>query len=589
MALGLKANSGDHKSRTGSVRRSREEKFVTRFRVGLTGLVVAFCIAFSGPAQASRMVVTAHQLASVAGLQMLQRGGAAIDAAIAAQMVLTLVEPQSSGIGGGAFLLHFESAGRKLRAFDGRETAPAAARGNLFLSEDGRAMKWRDARQGGRSVGVPGVMRMLALAHRKYGKLPWEILFQPAIAMANEGFPVPKRLHLAISKVKGWSKLEAAAAYFLDQHGHPWPVGHILKNPALAATLKVLSKDPDAVNVGPIAKDIVSAVAGYSENPGLLSIKDLADYQSKERTPVCDPYLAYKVCGMPPPSSGGPTVLMILGLAERLGLHRLEHTSPEWAHLFAEAGRVAFSDRNQYMADPDFVHQPIAGLLDNAYLDGRAGLIGVAKALGKVEPGRPPEKQGSRLAPDPGLTERGTSHLSIIDDEGNIVSMTSTVEASLGSRLMVGGFLLNNELTDFSFKPEKDGMLVANRVEPGKRPRSSMAPMIAFGQDGKPVLVAGSPGGSRIIGYVAGAVARVLGNGIHPQAAVEAGHVINRNTSKTEVEEGPGSSKLADALTALGHKVKVRALTSGLHLIQISPDGLVPGVDPRREGLAAGD
>jgi gamma-glutamyltranspeptidase/glutathione hydrolase len=535
------------------------------------------------------MVVTAHPLASKAGLQILRDGGSALDAAIAAQMVLTLVEPQSSGIGGGAFLLHYRQIDRLLQAFDGRETAPEAAGPDLFLKPDGSRMKWTEARQGGRSVGVPGTVRMLALAHREHGKLPWAALFAPAITLAAEGFPVPERMHAAVVRVKDWSLLPEAAAYFLDPQGEPWPAGHLLKNQALAATFRALAADPHALNEGTIAAQIVAAVRGYEANPGLLTVEDLAAYQPKVREAVCGLYLAYRICGMPPPSSGGPTVLMILGLSERLNLHEHDPLSPAWAHLFAEASRVAFADRNQYMADPDFVPQPTAGLIDPGYLDQRARLIDRAKALTTVEPGRPPEKQGSLLAPHPGLNERGTSHLSIVDETGNVVSMTTTIESSLGSRLMVGGFLLNNELTDFSFLPEKDGKPIANRVQSGKRPRSSMAPVIAFDAAGEPVLVAGSPGGSRIIGYTAGAIVRILGHGMHPEQAAAARHVINRNGATTEVEEGEGAEVLAAALTALGHKVKVRGLTSGLHLIKITEQGLQTGVDPRREGMAAGE
>lgn len=550
---------------------------------------IALSLAPTAGVKAASMAVAAHPLASGAGFAMLQRGGGAVDAAIAAQMILTLVEPQSSGIGGGAFLLHYRADDRLLQAFDGRETAPAAAGPGLFLKPDGEPMPWPEARQGGRAVGVPGAVRMLALAHREHGRLPWAELFEPAIRLADEGFPVPERLHAAVSQVKDWSLLPAAAAYFLDGEGRPWPAGHVLKNPALAETLRALAADPDALNTGPLAERIVAAVRGHAANPGVMTLGDLAGYRPLMREAVCGPYLAYRVCGMPPPSSGGPTVLMILGLAERLNLHAHDPGSPQWAHLFAEASQVAFADRDRYMADPGFVPQPTAGLLDRAYLDGRAMLIDPARALGKVEAGEPPEKQGRLPAPHQGLTERGTSHLSIIDAAGNIVSMTTTVEASLGSRLMVGGFLLNNQLTDFSFRPEKEGAPIANRVEAGKRPRSSMAPTIAFDASGQPVLVAGSPGGSRIIGYVAGAVARVLGHGMHPQQAVEARHVINRNGPTTEVEEGEGAEALAAALEALGHKVKTGGLTSGLHLIKITEQGLQAGVDPRRDGMAAGD
>ena len=553
-------------------------------------LIASFPAAWAaGPALSGQMAVTAHPLASQAAFAMLQRGGSAVDAAIAAQMVLTLVEPQSSGIGGGAFLLHYRAEGGLMQAFDGRETAPKAAGPGLFLKPDGSRMKWTDARQGGRSVGVPGTVRMLALAHGQHGRLPWADLFQPAIKLAADGFPVPERMHAAIARVKDWSLLPDAAAYFLDGDGEPWPAGHLLRNPALAETFRALAADPDALNTGPIAGRIVAAVRGYEANPGLLTAADLAAYQPKVREAVCGPYLAYRVCGMPPPSSGGPTVLMILGFAERLKLHGHDPASPAWAHLFAEASRVAFADRNQYMADPDFVPQPTAGLIDAAYLDQRVRLIDPAAALGKVEPGQPPEKQGSLLSPHPGVNERGTSHLSIVDAAGNVVSMTTTIESALGSRLLVGGFLLNNELTDFSFLPAKDGAPVANRVESGKRPRSSMAPVIVFDAAGEPVLAAGSPGGSRIIGYTAGAVIRVLGHGQTPQQAVEARHVINRNGSSTEIEEGAGAEPLAAALEALGHKVKVRGLTSGLHLIKITPESLQAGVDPRREGQAIGE
>ena len=554
----------------------------------LLGLAVLLGVA--APATHARsMVVAAHPLASQAGFQILQQGGSAVDAAVATQMVLTLVEPQSSGIGGGAFLMHYRESDALLQAFDGRETAPKAADPKLFLKPNGQRMKWRAARQGGRSVGVPGTVRMLALAHQQHGKLPWADLFAPAIDLAENGFPVPERMSKAIGRIKDWSELPAAAAYLLDSEGKPWPPGNLLKNPALAETFRALAQNPDALNEGPIAAEIVQAVQGYAANPGLLTKEDLAGYQPKVREPVCGPYLAYRVCGMPPPSSGGPTVLMILGFAERFRLHEMDPTTAEWAHLFAEASRVAFADRNHYMADPDFVPQPTAGLIDSRYLDERAKLIDPAKASGKVAPGIPPEKQGGLPAPHAGLNEQGTSHVSILDAARNVVSMTTTIESSLGSRLMVGGFLLNNELTDFSFLPEEDGKPIANRVQSGKRPRSSMAPVIVFDRAGEPVLVAGSPGGSRIIGYTAGSVIRVLGNGMDPQQAVEARHIINRNTASTEVEAGPGAEDLAAALEALGHKVRIRGLTSGSHLIRITDQGLLAGVDPRREGMAAGD
>lgn len=544
-----------------------------------------------GPVQAAKrqMIVAAHPAASAAGYEMLRRGGSAVDAAIAAQMVLTLVEPQSSGIGGGAFLVHWNAASKEVLAFDGRETAPAAADGGLFLMPDGTRMKWREARIGGRSVGVPGTVRMLALAHQEHGKLPWASLFDPAIALAANGFPVSPRLHQSIASQKGWEKTPSSNRYFLNPQGEAWPAGHILKNQALAETFRALAADPNALNEGAIAEEIVAAVQGFAANPGLLSVEDLAGYQPKVRPAVCGAFLAYSLCGMPPPSSGPVTVLMMLGMAENLGAHRLAPDSAEWAHLFAEVGKIAFADRNEFLADPDFVHQPVMGLLDAGYLRSRAALVDQSKAGGKASAGDPPRKEGARFAPHEGLNEHGTSHLSVVDAAGNIVSMTTTIESAFGSRLMVRGFLLNNELTDFSFLPEKDGKPIANRVEPGKRPRSSMAPMIAFGEDGEPVLAFGSPGGSRIIGFVAGAALRILGNGMSPQAAVEAGHVINRNSATTEVEEGRVPGAIAERLQELGHTLKPRTITSGSHIIMITGDGLVAGVDPRREGLALGD
>ena len=554
-------------------------------------LILVFGAAAAKAAPAKRlMIVTAHPLATQAGYDILKAGGSAVDASIAAQMVLTLVEPQSSGIGGGAFLVHHQAGATEPAAYDGREAAPAAATPDLFFDADGKRMKWPAARIGGRSVGVPGTVRMLALAHKLHGKLPWADLFQSAIRLARDGFAVTPRLQASIERQKNWEMTPSSAAYFLDPAGEPWPVGHVLKNPALADTLTALAADPDALNTGPIAVDIAATVQGYAANPGGMTAADLAAYEPKQRATVCGAYLAYSICGMPPPSSGPLTLLMMLGMAERLDLHDLDPGSAAWAHLFAEVSKVAFADRNHYMADPDFVPQPVESLLNRAYLDGRAALISSGSALSKIEAGQPPERQGGlEWSPHSGVLEAGTSHLSVVDGDGNIVSMTMTVEAAFGSHLMVRGFLLNNELTDFSFVAERDDKPVANRVEAGKRPRSSMSPVIVFNADGSPALVAGSPGGSRIIAYTAGAVASVLGHSMTPQAAVEAGHIINRNSTTTELEAGTPAADHAQALEALGHKTKVRALTSGLHLIQFTPQGLIAGVDPRREGLALGE
>jgi gamma-glutamyltranspeptidase / glutathione hydrolase len=562
---------------------------LSRVAVVLVFLAGWAALTTSSATAAQRMVVTAHPEASRVADAVLGRGGSAIDAAIAAQMVLTLVEPQSSGIGGGAFLVYYDAASRQVTAYDGRETAPGDAGPDYFLRPDGTPMTWNEARLSGRSVGVPGVVRMLAMAHQDHGALPWPELFERAIARSREGFEISPRLHEAIARESDWSRSPAAAAYLLDGTGVPWPAGHRLRNPALAATLEALAGDPNALNTGTIAAQIIEAVRAQPDRPGLMTASDLERYTAKRRTAVCGPFRAYLLCGMPPPSSGPTTVLMILGIGERVGLHEQPPGSAEWAHLFAEAQKIAFADRNQYLADPDYVAQPVAGLLDTQYLDERAALIAPDRTLGKVAHGSPPGTADRPATPHTGLDEKGTSHLSILDGDGNIVSMTTTVEAPFGSRLMVAGFLLNNELTDFSIEPEQDGKPVANRVEGGKRPRSSMAPMIAFDRSGAPVLVVGSPGGSRIIAYVAGVAARVLGNSMEAQAAVEAAHIVDRNSGQTEVEAERAPADMAKELEGLGHHVKMRTLASGLNIIRITPQGFAPGVDPRREGLAIGD
>ncbi|MCH2395257.1 gamma-glutamyltransferase [Oceanibaculum sp.] len=543
------------------------------------------------PARATKfMAVTANPMATEAALKALRAGGSAIDAAIAAQMVLTLVEPQSSGIGGGAFLVHFDKKAGRTTSYDGRETAPAAATPDRFLDKDGKPLSYFDAVVGGRSVGVPGTMRVLELAHRKHGKLPWASLFEEAIRLAEEGFPVPPRLGRALIREKHLTQ-DVARAYFYKPDGTPWKQGETLRNPALADTMRILAADgAKAFYGGAIAEDIVATVTGAPRNPGDMTLADLAGYEAKERPAVCGSYRARTVCGMGPPSSGGITVLMVLAMLERFDLPNEKRLSSNAAHWMLEAQRLAYADRNLYIADSDFVDVPVAGLLDRAYLASRARLIDVASSTGeKAEAGDVPRKRTQDFAPDASLQLPATSHLSIVDGAGNALSMTTTIEAEFGSRLMVRGFLLNNELTDFSFRPEADGVPVANRVEGGKRSRSSMSPTLVFGKDGRLEFVTGSPGGSQIINYVLKTIVGVVDWGLDPQAAIELPNISNRN-GPSEIERRADADALASSLAARGHKVERGLLVSGLQAIKILSDGtLLGGADPRRDSLAAGD
>lgn len=536
------------------------------------------------------MVAAAHPLATRAGYDVLRKGGSAIDAAVAVQLVLNVVEPQSSGIGGGAFMLYWDAETGRLSAIDGRETAPASVGPNYFLKPDGEPKKFWQAVQGGGSVGVPGTLRLLELTHRMHGRIPWSELFGPAVELAERGFEVSPRLAASIARAgsRGLAAFPDANAYFFNSDGTPKPAGATLTNQAFAETLRTIAKQgADAFYTGPIARDIVAAVRATPDNPGLMTVDDLASYRAKIREPVCVPYRLSEVCGMSPPSSGALTVGQILGILEHFDLRGIG-PGAQAAHLFAEASKLAYADRAMFMADSDFVRMPMEGLLDPGYLTVRAQRIRRSAAMEKAEAGNPPWRDAALRAPDSHRERPGTSHFVIRDAAGNAVSMTTTIETGFGSRVMVRGFLLNNELTDFSFRPEKDGRPVANRIEGGKRPRSSMAPTIVL-EYGEPVLLIGSPGGSRIITYVAQALIALLDWDMDPQEAVDLGHVVNRNGG-TDLEQGTGAADLADALTALGHKVTLRDLNSGLHAIQILPGGgLLGGADPRREGLVMGE
>ena len=540
------------------------------------------------------MIATANPLAAEAGRKILRRGGNAIDAAIAAQMVLNLVEPQSSGIGGGGFLLHYNNKSGEIAAYDGRETAPAGATPGMFLGDDGKPRKFFDAVVGGLSVGVPGLLRMLEMAHRDNGKLPWNALFESAITLAADGFDVSERLHGLLSRDKYLKTFGPAAAYFYDPAGAPWPVGHRLINLKLAETLGVIAwQGADAFYNGPLTDSIIRTVATATKNPGSLSLDDMKNYRAVKRDPVCLFYRQWLVCGMGPPSSGGISTLQTLGILQYFDLASQKPgdgklPDAKTVHLIAEASRLAFADRNIYIADPDFLPVPVAGMLDPGYLELRAAEINPGKANTPAPPGMPGLSGAWNFAPSvdgPGIS---TTHLSVIDGDGNAVAMTSSIENAFGSRLMTDGFLLNNQLTDFAFAPENDQGPVANAVEPGKRPRSSMAPTLVFDGDGKVVMALGSPGGSNIIGYVAKTLIAALDWNMDIQTAIDLPHFTNRN-GPTDLEKGTGLEALKTDLERLGHTVRTRAMTSGLHGIRIRNDKLVGGADHRREGVALGD
>ena len=551
-------------------------------------------------------VAAANPLATDAGYQVLKAGGNAIDAAVAVQMVLSLVEPQSSGIGGGAFLLH--SSGRELVAWDGRETAPAAATEKLFIGADGKPMPFYDGVVGGRSVGVPGTVRMLEQAHRAHGRLPWAQLIQPAIQLAEQGFQVSPRLATMLANEKHLIKDPVAAKYFYDAAGKPWPVGHVLKNPELAEVLRgIAARGSAALLQGPLAQAIVDKVTRHA-NPGKLTLADLANYQPKRRAPLCHDLAAagktVEVCGFPPPSSGAIAVGQILGiLAQTPGAAMKPDAAglptADWLHYYTEAARLAFADRAQYVADPDFVQPPGGSwlsLLDPAYLKSRAALIG-AQSLKVAQPGQPGAVKTS-FAPMPEQPEYGTSHISIVDAHGNALAMTTTIEDAFGARQMVKGFLLNNELTDFSFVPTgADGQPIANRVQPGKRPRSSMAPTLVFeknadGSRGPLLMSGGSPGGALIIHYTAKTLHGVLNWGLTPQQAINLPNFGSTN-GPSLLEEKKFPPATVEALRTRGAEVREMNMTSGLQAITRANVHGKPmwlgGADPRREGVVLGD
>ena len=540
------------------------------------------------------MIAVANPYAAEAGLKILRQGGSATDAAIAAQLVLNLVEPQSSGIGGGAFLMHLDGKSSEISTYDGREKAPAATNPEIFTNKDGTLKKFFDAVVGGLSVGVPGLLRMLESAHKENGRLQWAKLFQPAIELAEKGFVVSPRLNRLIKKDKHLKVFATTESYFYNTQGTALKVGHVLKNQPFAKTLRLIAQNgADAFYTGALAQRIVDTVNGASKNPGGLSMADMASYTSEKRDPVCLFYRQWLICGMGPPSSGGLTTLQILGILQSFDLSAMKpgedgQIDPAAAHLIAEASKLAFADRNTYIADEDFVPVPSAGMLDPGYLELRAREISTTKALKKASPGSPGLNQSWNFAPGDDSLGLSTTHFSIIDGEGNAVSMTSSIENVFGSRMMVDGFLINNQLTDFSFMSKKDGKLVANHAAPGKRPRSSMAPTLVIDANGKTVLAIGSPGGANIIGYVAQTIIATLDWDMDIQSAINMPHIINRNGT-TYLEADTGLDKLIPPMEALGHTLKLRAMVSGLHGIRVRDGKLFGGADRRREGVALSD
>ncbi len=552
----------------------------------------------------SFMVSAANPLAVEAGKRVLQDGGSAVDAAIAVQLVLNLVEPQSSGIGGGAFLLHWDAASRNLVTYDGRETAPAAARPDRFLSE-GRPLPFDKAVHSGLSIGVPGLVRMMEAAHQRHGKLPWARLFEPAIALAENGFPVSPRLNLLLTWMGPDNFDPAARQLFFDDRGNAWPAGHSLKNLAFADTLRRIADiGSRAFYTGPVAEAIVAAAARAPNFPGDLTAIDLAGYTPEERAPLCIDYRRHQICGMGPPSSGGITVAQTLKLLEPFDLGRGPDASlnPKAMHLIAEAEKLAFADRDHYLADPAYVNVPTT-LLDPGYLDTRRKLMNPESAMPQPTPGAPPGTQRQAFGIDDTVESVGTSHISVVDSAGNAVSMTTTIEAAFGSRVLAAGFLLNNELTDFSFRPrDAQGRPIANAVEPGKRPRSSMAPTIVFDESGQLKAVLGSPGGSRIILYVVKALIALIDWELDAQAATALVNFGSRGRAfEIEYDQATNWEALvrpwlstpslwhAMRMRPYGHEIAPDLLTSGLHIIVVRKDGLEGGADPRREGVALGD
>jgi len=532
------------------------------------------------------MIVAAHPLAAEAGRAILAQGGSAMDAAIAIQSVLGLVEPQSSGLAGGGFMLHYEAVKDTLTSWDGREIAPAAIKPDIFITQRGKPQTFTKAMTDARAIGVPGIPALLAAGHKQFGRLDWETLFAPAIELAEAGFKISPRLHYLLQRDRFLRKNSAPRALYYQKQADGThkakPIGTVLRNPAYAATLKQFAKQGAAAfYTGKIGAQLV---AETSRQGGLLSAQDMRHYQAKQRPPLCLPYRTYKICSIGPPSSGGIALLQILGMLSAFDMASFAPNSVAGVHMISEASRLAFADRDLYVGDSDFVSVPIDNLLDMAYLRRRAALIKPARALPQLAPGQFTDKPASSRAPNHSIARPSTTHFVVRDKDGNGVSMTSSIEAAFGSRFMAGGMMLNNQLTDFSFLPEKNGKAVANAIAPYKRPRSSMTPVMIFDEQGRLFALLGSPGGPRIIGYVAQTVIGLIDWHLSMQEAIDLPrHVVFRGA--IELETDTRLTEHAQALQSMGHKVILRAHHSGLHGIKITAQKIEGGADPRREGI----
>jgi len=537
------------------------------------------------PVAVNATVSAADPRAAEAGQEILRRGGSATDAAIAMMLTLNVVEPHNSGIGGGGFLMHHDGRTGVLESIDGRETAPAAARPDRFMGADGKPLSFRDAWPGGYSVGVPGNVRLAWEAHRKWGKLRWAELFQPAIRLAEQGFEVRQRLDTAMKAVAPvWADFPEIQKYFWID-GKPAPMGTILKNPPLAALFRrIAAEGPDAFYLGDNARMIADTVSKAPKNPVPMTEADLAAYQAKPRKPVCGPYHGYTICGMGPASAGGITVLQVLGMVERFPLAKWGKDDPRSWHVIGEAMQLAYADRDNWLGDPEFVSVPIAGLIDPGYLRQRSALISMGRTLNDYRPGTPPgaEKRTAAL-PQP---ESGTSHFVAVDRNGDIAAWTSTIESFFGSQLVANGVILNNELTDFSFTPEKDGAPVANRVEPGKRPLSSMSPTIVYDAAGTPVFTIGAAGGRTIIMQVAKALIAHFDWGLSAQDSIALGFEFFDRDGLV-LEQGTSLEAMKAPLEKLGHKVSISRFGLKANAAERTADGhWVGGADPRSPGVS---
>lgn len=534
-------------------------------------------------AERTLAVSAADPRAADAGRQILAKGGSAADAAMAVMLALTVVEPQSSGVGGGSFLVYHD-AKSGLATYDGREEAPSSATPAWFLDANGKPpASFNEARTGGRASGVPGNLANMALAHRRHGKLPWAALFDPAIRLAREGFAVTPRFHGVLEAYRGFlAGSPQGRTLYYQPDGSPKPLGTVIRNPELARFFEeIAAKGADHYYRGAPAERLVAAVRSSPKNPSTMTAADVAAYEARPRAPVCGTYRVYRICGMGPPSSGGPAVYAILKQLERFDLPSRKPDEVKTWHLIAESMRLAYADRAKWIGDPDHVAVPTAGLMSDAYLAERSSLISDDRRMTTAPAGNPPGAMNIAEAPDSEVA--GTSSFAVADAAGNVAAMTSTIEAPFGSGVFVDGYVLNNELTDFNLVPDENGQPTANRVEPGKRPRSSMAPMIAYDGAGKPVLAIGAAGGATIIAQVAKAMIGVLDWKMSVQEAIALPQLVAMG-DLVRVEKGTPLETLAPALEAMGHKVQATGLPLKANGVQLTQTGWQGGADPRSEG-----